>query len=220
MASLVIEGLRRPGLAPVNLALGPGGIAVLQGPSGSGKSLFLRALADLDPSEGLVLLDERPRESFSAPEWRARVGYLAPRAAWWRETVGAHFPGPQSESRARELFRAFGLEGQAWYWPVSRLSTGEAQRLQLARLLFNEPAVLLLDEPTSGLDPEATEAVEAELMARAASGCLILLVSHDGAQAARLGSRLGTQPGSQPGPSRGHRRLRIEKGEIREEEPS
>ena len=53
------------------------------GPSGSGKSLFLRALADLDPNEGDLRLDGESREAMSGPQWRRRVTYVAGESGWW-----------------------------------------------------------------------------------------------------------------------------------------
>jgi ABC-type iron transport system FetAB ATPase subunit len=72
---------------------------------------------------------------------------------------------------------------------VDRLSTGERQRLALARALQLGPQVLLLDEPTSALDPPSVRQVEALLAARVEAGCALLLVSHDPDQPNRLGAR-------------------------------
>jgi ABC-type phosphate transport system ATPase subunit len=74
-------------------------------------------------------------------------------------------------------------------WPVARLSTGERQRLALARALELEPRALLLDEPTSGLDPEAASKVEDLLRRRLAQGVVIVLVTHDRDQAKRIADR-------------------------------
>ncbi len=84
------------------------------------------------------------------------------------------------------LIERFLLPAGCGDWPVARLSTGERQRLALARALVQSPRVLLLDEPTSGLDPDATAAVETELRDRMANGVGILMVTHDAAQANRL----------------------------------
>lgn len=73
---------------------------------------------------------------------------------------------------------------------ISRLSSGEKQRLALARALMNQPRVLLLDEPTASLDPVATAAVE-QLVAdyRRDTNATVLWVSHDAQQAGRVGDR-------------------------------
>jgi ABC-type phosphate transport system ATPase subunit len=71
-------------------------------------------------------------------------------------------------------------------WPVSRLSTGEKQRLALLRAIVQGPSVLLLDEPTSALDPEATSKVESVLHEKIQAGVSLILVTHDAAQAKRM----------------------------------
>ena len=71
--------------------------------------------------------------------------------------------------------------------PVAQLSTGEKQRLALVRALLPDPPVLLLDEPTGPLDEDSVTQVETLLRERMASGTSILLVTHNPAQAERLG---------------------------------
>ncbi|TCS63575.1 ABC transporter ATP-binding protein [Varunaivibrio sulfuroxidans] len=176
------------GYGPFDLDVSPGERVVLMGPSGIGKSLLLRAIADLDPNSGEVHLDNVSRETLDAPIWRRRVGYLAAQSGWWEPTVGAHFP-TDTRSAAKILFEQLGLETSALNWDVGRLSSGERQRLALARLLVNTPDVLLLDEPTSGLDHGATLRVEAVLKAYAAAGNAIVCVTHDKAQARRFATR-------------------------------
>ena len=61
------------------------------GPSGSGKTLLLRAIADLDPSEGNVSLGDENKESVAAPEWRRRISYVAAEPGWWAATPADHF---------------------------------------------------------------------------------------------------------------------------------
>ncbi len=72
---------------------------------------------------------------------------------------------------------------------MSRLSTGERQRLALIRTLSLSPRVMLLDEPTSGLDPDSVERVEGVLRQRLDDGAAIAIVTHDAEQAARLAGR-------------------------------
>lgn len=76
VARLRLVGLRPKGLEPIDLEVRAGELVFLSGPSGSGKSLLLRAIADLDPHVGEVLIDGVPRSALSAPEWRLRVGLL------------------------------------------------------------------------------------------------------------------------------------------------
>jgi ABC-type iron transport system FetAB ATPase subunit len=183
---LTIEKLCRPGLAPVDLTLADGEAVAVMGPSGSGKTLLLRAIADLDPNDGAVALDGAARAAMPAPRWRRQVGYLPAESGWWADRVGAHFAAP---AEAVPIVEALGLPAEALDWPVARLSTGERQRLALARLLANRPRVLLLDEPTSGLDEAATARAEALLARCLAEGSALLISTHDGDQARRLARR-------------------------------
>ncbi len=187
MGALEVRGLSQPGLGPVDLDLAAGECIAVQGQSGSGKSRLLRAIADLDPAEGSVRLDGTERTAMPAPAWRKAVGYLAAESGWWNDTVAAHFPDPKA---AAALLPELGLPAEALGWSVTRLSTGEKQRLALARLLLVAPKVMLLDEPTSGLDTETIEAVEAALKQRLAAGAACILVTHAPDQARRMASRL------------------------------
>jgi len=197
---LSVRGLSRPGLAPVSFVLETGECLALRGPSGSGKSLLLRAIADLDPNEGTVELDGNSREAMPAPLWRRRVGYLATESGWWADTIGAHFRDWQA---AAPLVERLGLPAGCNTWAVARLSTGERQRLALVRLLLNQPRVLLLDEPTSALDETATAAVEALIRERRAEGAAAIWASHDAEQARRVATRC----------------LAVDQGQVREVEP-
>ena len=181
---LRLDGLTVPGMKPVTLTLEAGQCLAIQGASGSGKSRLLRAIADLDPHAGTALLDGRNCDSMPAPEWRRQVTYLATDAGWWFDHVGDHFP---DWAAIETDLMALGLGPETRGWPISRLSTGERQRLALLRALAIEPAVLLLDEPTSALDEGAAAAVETMLAARRETGLAILWVTHDGGQAARVG---------------------------------
>jgi len=161
-----------------------GGEAVaVTGASGSGKSLVLRALADLIPNEGEVSLEGQSRGDLSGPEWRKLVTYVAATPGWWAERVEDHF---SDLDLAKELAIEFLLPEDIFSNPVAQLSTGEQQRLVLIRALVQSPKVLLLDEPTSGLDAKATAAVEKRLKLFLRAGGSMLFVTHDEAQAKRL----------------------------------
>jgi len=185
MASLRLQGVRAQGLEPVDLELAAGELVFLSGPSGSGKSLLLRAVADLDPNPGEVWLDGFRRSQVPAPEWRRRVALLPAEAHWWEDRVGDHLP-----EGAETLLAGLGFEPGTLDWAVSRLSTGERQRLALIRVLANRPEALLLDEATANLDPPNRERVETLVEDyRVGQGAAILWVSHDPEQRERLGGR-------------------------------
>jgi ABC-type multidrug transport system ATPase subunit len=183
---LELRALRRLHVGPVDLTIERGTCVSVMGQSGSGKSVLLRMIADLDPHDGDAFLDGRACSRMPAPDWRRRVTYVAAESGWWDESVGAHFAVGTDFAT---LLPSVGLSAEASGWPVARLSTGERQRLALLRALSPDNRVLLLDEPTSGLDEASVALVEAVLRERLARGTAILLVTHDPDQAARMASR-------------------------------
>jgi len=180
---LQVSQLTRPGLGPINLTVETGQCLAVTGPSGAGKTLLLRAIADLDPNDGSVRLNGDVRESEPAPAWRKRVGLIPAESGWWTDTVGEHFSHPD---RAPHILERLGMPTDALSWQVLRLSTGERHRLAIARALLLEPQVLLLDEPTAALDKQAARKVEAVLRQQMKAGTTIVLVTHDPAQVKRL----------------------------------
>jgi ABC-type iron transport system FetAB ATPase subunit len=186
--ALVVKELRSQFAGPFDLNLGAGACAAITGPSGSGKSLFLRMIADLDPNEGKVWLNETERASIIAPEWRRKVTYVSAESGWWADTVIEHF-ARNKRSEVAGLAARLGLSADLLDASIARLSTGEKQRLALVRALLLYPPVLLLDEPTGPLDEESVTRVEALLRERMAAGISVLLVTHDANQAERLGDR-------------------------------
>lgn len=181
------KGLRVAGLAihtctHIRLAVKPGQCIGITGPSGAGKTLLLRALADLDPHDGQVWLGDEASTDMPAPQWRRQVGLLPAESAWWHDTVGPHLPGVPEPALVD-----LGFDLRVLDWQVSRLSSGERQRLALLRLLGHRPRVLLLDEPTANLDSQNTARVEA-LLGRYQSDrpAAIIWVSHDLDQLQRL----------------------------------
>lgn len=185
-ALLSIDNLRRPGLHPVTLELRPDEDIAVSGPSGSGKTLLLRAIADLDPNDGELSLTGVRRAEMPAPEWRRQVRYVAAEPGWWADTAAVHFSDPGA---ARERCPDLGIDSALMAQPLSRLSTGERQRLALLRALEGEPRVLLLDEPTASLDAENTDRVAHLLTSLLQTGLGIIVVAHDSALRGRLGRR-------------------------------
>ncbi len=185
MAILTIKNLIIAHVGPVNLELKSGEIVCLSGASGSGKSLMLRAIADIIPATGTFSLGEMKSSSVMAPVWRRQVSLLPAESQWWFDTVGEHFNQPDLE-----LMHALSFEKDCLEWEVSRCSTGEKQRLALLRVLTNKPKCLLLDEPTGSLDPDNTLKVEALLKRLAKQQQIPLLwVSHSHEQIKRVADR-------------------------------
>lgn len=174
---------------PFDLHVDAGECVVLMGTSGAGKTVLLRLIADLDPPRaGAVELDGARREGLSGPGWRRRVIYQPAEPAWWSPVVREHFDGAGLD-RVQPMIAALGLPGAILDAELMHLSTGERQRLALARSLSRAPSVLLLDEPTASLDESSTLAYEALLSEETAKGTAILWVTHSQEQAARVGHR-------------------------------
>ena len=185
LGGVKINGLKSALAGPFDLAVARGGIVAISGDSGSGKTLFLRMIADLDPNEGEVTLNGVSRGDLTAPQWRARAPYVAAESGWWTDTALQHFQHEHLD-RARVLAATLGVGTEQLEGPIGRLSTGERQRLALIRALVLEAPLLLLDEPTGPLDPRSVALVEAVLRKRALAGTTILLVTHDPKQGERL----------------------------------
>ena len=185
-ARLRIRQLQTAHLRIEALDVQAGECVAISGSSGTGKSLLLRAIADLDPHEGECWLDGQAASAMPAPQWRRRVAYLAADNAWWYPTVEQHFetcPEPTT-------LTAIGLDTSLLLRPVEKLSSGERQRLALLRLLVSRPAVLLLDEPTASLDPDSTIQLESCIHEyRQDCDTAVIWVSHDPAQIHRIAAR-------------------------------
>jgi putative ABC transport system ATP-binding protein len=155
MPDLTLQDVRVAHVGPVNLQVKAGEIVCVSGASGSGKSLLLRAIADLIPHTGMVMLDGQAASSIPAPHWRRQVGLLPAENYWWLDQIGGHFTACDDV-----MLEALGFEVAVMGWQVANCSTGEKQRLALLRLLCRQPRCLLLDEPTASLDPDNIERVE------------------------------------------------------------
>ncbi|MBU1060313.1 MAG: ATP-binding cassette domain-containing protein [Proteobacteria bacterium] len=190
------RGLRLCGLSflsngPYSLDILPGECIGLTGRSGVGKTQLLRAVADVISHRGDCLLDGTACSAFEAPVWRRTVAMVVAESCWWHDTVSPHFAGGMEEGQCRDWLMKMRLPLDAGGWRVSRLSTGERQRLSLVRSLMNTPRVLLLDEPTSALDREMVQVVEgiiADICEKKQTICL--WVSHDREQLIRMANRI------------------------------
>ena len=184
MKKLVINDLHYQHCGPIDIEINSGECVAVSGASGSGKSLLLRALADLDEHKGDISLDDVLMNDLPAPEWRQKVALLPAESQWWFDTLGEHFAETD-----HQLIKQFGFPENVMDWSVSRLSSGEKQRLALLRLLLNKPSVLLLDEPTANLDKHNTLLFEKiiEDYMQQHSACVIW-VSHDTHQLERVSS--------------------------------
>ena len=210
---LRIRGLRKSFgshtvLHGVDLDVARGGVTVLLGPSGPGKSTLLRCVNHLEkPDAGFVELDGeivgyrpvasshgtvrrlRERPSREVTRQRARIGMvfqqfkLFPHLTVLENLVEAPVAlrqagRKQAAATARELLDRVGLAGREDAYP-KQLSGGQQQRVAIARALALKPDLLLFDEPTSALDPELVGEVLRVIKDLATSGMSMIVVTHE-----------------------------------------
>ncbi|MGX7092231.1 sulfate/molybdate ABC transporter ATP-binding protein [Hutsoniella sourekii] len=172
---------------------------VLLGSSGSGKSLTLKMLAGIiNPDQGMIQVDDRvfydSKKRIQVKPQERRVGYLFQDYALFpnftvRENIQVGL-GKGPASLLDQQVQALKLEEVLDQYP-SQLSGGQKQRVALARVLVNQPDLLLLDEPFSALDPHLRYAVETDLTHYLRSLSLpYIVVTHDAGQAYRLGEEI------------------------------
>lgn len=170
-----------------------GEFVAVVGPSGSGKSTLLLMLGGmLSPTTGHVFLDDQSVYALNADD-RARlrkrklgfvfqtfnlVPYLTALENVQVPLYLSGIEGDAQRDRAVALLARVGL-GERLHHKPCELSVGQQQRVALARMLANEPAVILADEPTGNLDPETASEVIEFFHAINAEGKTIVMVTHD-----------------------------------------
>jgi len=202
---LRIDQLKVAPLPPLTFTVGDGECLVVEGPSGSGKTRLLRAIADLDPSDGHVFLNGAERNEVAGPQWRRKVRYLSAEPQWWTDTPRGAFPAAETDKAAQDriarLVSSLGLQPELLDRPIASLSTGERQRLALVRGIIDEPAVLLLDEPVSALDIPTAALVSELLRFQLLAGRALIITAHNDNPVTRLGHarlQLAPIPGMPP----------------------
>jgi tungstate transport system ATP-binding protein len=172
----------------------------LQGPNGVGKSTFFRIAALLEPPDaGEVRYGDNGVALPHDLHLRRRITLLLPQTGVFNTSVFHNVayglkirgrPAPEVEDRVNEVLERVGLIHKRRQNGLD-LSSGETKRLGLARALVIEPEVLLLDEPTANLDQKNAEIIEQIILNRkTAAKSTIIVVTHDLAQARRLGDHL------------------------------
>jgi len=169
--SFTYPNATKKALEDVHFCVSQGEFILLCGKSGSGKTTLLRmlksCLAPYGRVEGSIYFNDRPLPSYHAKEQAAEIGFvmqscdnqLVTDKVWHELAFGLENLGLSSaeiRERVSEMATFFGIE--SWFnQPVSSLSGGQKQLLNLASVMVMNPSVLLLDEPTSQLDPIAAQ---------------------------------------------------------------
>jgi putative ABC transport system ATP-binding protein len=204
-------GRRVPGkvewlLHDISLTISGGDRIALMGPAGSGKTLLLRALAQLDPVDaGEVLWRGESLVPTAIPAYRSQVAYLHQRSALLSGTVEDNLKWPFmlrvfharqfDRERILRLLDVVGRDASFLEKSGRDLSGGERQIVALLRQVQLDPAGLLLDEPTAALDSDTRNAVESLVdswQRQLPHERALLWVTHDAGQAARIAERVLT----------------------------
>jgi len=180
-------------LKDVNLEVLPGEFVVVEGPSGSGKTTLLNIIGAIDhATSGRVLLMDVPiqdyDETFRATFRLTNTGFIfqsynlistftALENVMFPMQLG-EAPLPLIQERARELLDRVGLSDRSDHLPW-QLSSGEQQRVAVARALANDPPMILADEPTANLDNESAEIVRSLLREIHDEGRTVIVMTHD-----------------------------------------
>jgi heme exporter protein A len=187
----------KPVLRGVNLAIGPGELAVLLGPNGAGKTTLLRILATLSrPTGGQVRVAGYGLPS-GATQARQQLGVVSHQPLlygdltaeenlrFYARLYGLNDPG----DRIASVLAQMGLAARR-YDLVRTFSRGMQQRLALGRATLHSPTVLLFDEPYTGLDQGAADMLDDLLREARDRGCTILMTTHDLARGLAVADRV------------------------------
>lgn len=180
-----------------------GEVVSIIGPSGGGKSTFLRCLNLLEEAtDGKVIFEgnELSLKNTDINLHRQKIGMVFqqfnvfPHMTVMENITLApilekKIPKEEAEKKAMELLKTVGLEDKVNEYP-GRLSGGQKQRLAIIRAMAMEPDVMLFDEPTSALDPEMVKGVLDVIQALAESGMTCVIVTHEMGFAKRISDRV------------------------------
>lgn len=192
--SVLDRGKTREIVSDVSFAFRAGELYTVLGESGAGKSSLLRLLNRLDePDSGTVVFDGKDYREYAPCGLRLQVGFLFETPYLFPLTVADNllYADPElTPSQCERLLEQSGLPADYYDKEVITLSSGERQRVAIARLLATNPKVLLLDEPTSRLDPRGTDLIERLVLSLVdKAGLCVIMVTHFLEQAVRLGGQ-------------------------------
>ena len=190
----------RPVLNDCSYSFSDSGVYVLMGPNGCGKSTLLRICSLLErPDGGDLLFEDNGAPLVPDMRIRRRMTLVLPRTGVFNTTVfnnaayGLKVRGARKEAitnRVQEVLAFVGLDHKLKQNALT-LSSGETQRLGIARALAIGPEILFLDEPTASVDQENTAIIESIILAMKKEGrTMIIMTTHDPDQASRLADRV------------------------------
>jgi len=179
-------------LQDINAQINKGEVISIIGPSGTGKSTFLRCLNLLEkPSSGHIVINGEDilKKGVNVPKLRQKMGMVFQSFNLYEHltVMGNVTLGPtklrgmskkEAEEKAAELLKMVGLSEKANSYP-DELSGGQKQRVAIARCLAMEPEIILFDEPTSALDPTMISEVLAVIRRLAKGGMTMAIVTHE-----------------------------------------
>lgn len=179
-------------LSDMNLNIEPGEFVYVIGPTGAGKSTFIKLLYREEvATSGKVLvagIDVSKIKNRKVPYFRRNIGVvfqnfrLLPKKTVFENVAFAlevtDTPKKQIRSKVRKTLEIVGLSDKANAFP-NELSGGQQQRVAIARAIVNAPKVLIADEPTGNLDPETSEEIINVLEKINEEGTTVLVVTHD-----------------------------------------
>src|SRR5437899_3088224 len=193
-----LQGVDYPAVEHFNVEIEPGEFFCLLGPSGCGKTTVLKMLAGFEtPTTGQILMEGRPVTGASRD--RGVVFQGDDSLYGWLTAVEnvefglrmRHVGKAERRERALRYLELVGLRGQEQKYPAE-LSGGMKQRIQIARVLANEPKMLLMDEPFAALDAQTRALMQLELTRIwRATRTTVLFITHDIDEAISLATRLG-----------------------------
>jgi cell division transport system ATP-binding protein len=192
-------------LSDITLHVQKGEFCFLTGPSGAGKTTFLKLVFREElPSQGQILVGGRNVTALSEsqiPLLRRSIGVvfqdfklikrktILENVAFVLRLLGV--PRKEQKRRAFAALKSVGLHHKMHSYPL-QLSGGEQQRVAIARALINEPMLLLADEPTGNLDPEMAQEIMTLFQDVNARGTTVLVATHDREMIQRMGKRVIT----------------------------